>query len=34
MKCWNLQAQKRRDEGSMVVEAAMVLPVFLLFVLL
>ncbi|WP_042198304.1 TadE family protein [Paenibacillus camerounensis] len=33
MECWSLQAQKRRDEGSMVVEAAMVLPVFLLFVL-
>lgn len=33
MKYRNQRTRKRRDEGSMVVEAAMVLPVFLLFVL-
>ncbi|QSF45996.1 TadE/TadG family type IV pilus assembly protein [Paenibacillus tianjinensis] len=33
MKCWYQRRCKHQDEGSMVVEAAMVLPMFLLFVL-
>ncbi|WP_342564671.1 TadE/TadG family type IV pilus assembly protein [Paenibacillus sp. FSL R7-0345] len=33
MKCWKQSPKKQRNEGSMVVEAAMVLPLFLLFVL-